>query len=89
VPGATDTPMLARFGADQTPMRRMIMSAQACAADGLAALAANRPIRISGLMNRTTVAMLPRTARTRAFGAMNRSMAARVFGGRAEQGIRT
>jgi len=78
VPGATDTPMLTRFGADRTPMRRMTMSPGACAADGLAALAANRPVRISGRMNRTTVAVLPRTARTRVFGAMNRSMAARA-----------
>jgi len=78
VPGATDTPMLARFGADQTPMRRMIMPVAACVSDGLAALAANRPVRITGRMNRTTVAMLPRTTRTRIFGAMNRSMAQRA-----------
>lgn len=76
VPGATDTPMLTRFGADKTPMRRMTMSPQACVHDGLAALADNRPVRISGRMNRTTIAVLPRTARTRIFGAMNRSMAA-------------
>ncbi|MCU7723960.1 SDR family NAD(P)-dependent oxidoreductase [Actinoplanes sp. KI2] len=75
-PGATDTPMLTRFGADQTPMRRMTMSPQACAADGLAALAANRPVRISGRTNRTAIAVLPRATRTRVFGAMNRSMAA-------------
>jgi short-subunit dehydrogenase len=78
VPGATDTPMLTRFGADQTPMRRMIMPVQECVSDGLAALAANRPVRISGRMNRTTVAVLPRTVRTRIFGAMNRSMAQMV-----------
>jgi len=34
--------MTARFGADKTPMGRLMMSADACAADGLAALAANR-----------------------------------------------
>jgi short-subunit dehydrogenase len=78
VPGATDTPMIARFGADQTPMRRMIMPADACARDGLAALTANRPVRISGRLNRATIAMTPRAARMRMFGAMNKSMADRA-----------
>jgi len=78
VPGATDTPMITRFGADQTPMRRMIMPVQACVSDALAALAANRPVRISGRMNRATIAVLPRTARRRIFGAMNASMATRM-----------
>jgi short-subunit dehydrogenase len=78
VPGATDTPMMSRFGADQTPMRRMMMPADACARDGLAALAANRPVRISGRMNRAMIALLPRAGRIRMFGAMNKSMADRV-----------
>ena len=78
VPGATATPMTSRFGADKTPLGRLMMSAEACAADGLAALAANRAIRISGRMNRLTVALTPRATRTRMFGAMNRSMANRV-----------
>jgi short-subunit dehydrogenase len=67
--------MTARFGADKTPMGRLMMSPDACAADGLAALAAGRAVRISGRMNRATVALTPRTARIRMFGAMNRSMA--------------
>jgi uncharacterized protein len=75
VPGATDTPMLTRFGADQTPMRRLILPVQACVSDGLAALAANRPRRVSGFMNRATIATVPRAVRTRLFGAMNKSMA--------------
>jgi short-subunit dehydrogenase len=75
VPGATDTPMLTRFGADQTPMRRLIMPVQTCVSDGLAALAANRPRRVSGFMNRMTIATVPRAVRTRLFGAMNKSMA--------------
>ncbi len=75
VPGATDTPMLTRFGADQTPMRRLIMPVQACVSDGLAALTANRPRRVTGSMNRATVARMPRAVRTRLFGAMNKSMA--------------
>jgi short-subunit dehydrogenase len=75
VPGATDTPMLTRFGADQTPMRRLIMPVDACVSDGLGALVANRPKRISGAMNRATVATLRRSARTWLFGRMNKSMA--------------
>jgi short-subunit dehydrogenase len=75
VPGATDTPMLTRFGAAQTPMRRLITPVAACVSDGLAALAANHPKRISGSMNRVTVATLPRAARSRLFGVMNKSMA--------------
>lgn len=78
VPGATDTPMLTRFGADRTPMRRLAMPVEACVSDALAALAANRPKRISGTMNRAMVATLPRAARIRLFGAMNRSMAEQV-----------
>jgi uncharacterized protein YciI len=40
-------------------MRRLIMPVDACVRDGLAALVANRPTRISGAMNRLTVAALP------------------------------
>jgi hypothetical protein len=69
--------MTARFGADKTPMGRLMMSADACAAEGLAALAANRAVRVSGRVNRATLALTPRRTRIRMFGAMNRSMAAR------------
>lgn len=75
VPGATDTPMLTRFGADRTPMRRLVMPVETCVSQGLAALAANRSKLISGYLNRATVATVPRAARTRLFGGMNRSMA--------------
>jgi short-subunit dehydrogenase len=75
VPGATATPMTARFGADKTAAGRMMMSAEACAAEGLAALAANRAARISGRMNRAVVALTSRRFRVRLFGAMNKSMA--------------
>jgi uncharacterized protein len=78
VPGATATPMTARFSAGQTAMGRLMMPAAACAADGLRALVANRPVRISGRMNRVTAALTPRAVRIRAFGAMNRSMAVRL-----------
>ncbi len=80
VPGATDTPMLTRFGADRSPMRRLTMPVDACVREGLAALVANRPTRISGAMNRVTAAVLPRSVRVRLFGTMNRSMAERAAG---------
>jgi short-subunit dehydrogenase len=78
VPGATDTPMLTRFGADHTPMRRLIMPVDACVSEALAAIARNRPVRISGRMNRATIAMTPRPLRIRLFGSMNKSMAAQA-----------
>jgi len=78
VPGAVATAMTARFGAERTAMGRLMMSADACAAEGLAALAANRAVRVSGRMNRATVALTPRGMRIRMFGAMTRSMADQV-----------
>ena len=78
VPGATATAMTARFGADKTAMGRLMMSPDACAAEGLAALNANRAVRIPGRMNRATIALTPRRTRIRMFGAMNRSMADKV-----------
>jgi short-subunit dehydrogenase len=78
VPGATATAMTARFGADKTPMGRLMMSADACATEGLTALAANRAVRISGRMNRATIALTPHRTRIRMFGAMNKSMADQV-----------
>lgn len=78
VPGATATPMTARFGADKTAMGRLMMPAAACAAEGLAALGRRRATRISGRMNRVTIALTPRSTRVRMFGGMNRSMATRA-----------
>jgi len=78
VPGATDTAMVARFGAKDTPMGRLLMPAEDCAREGLEALRANRAVRISGRMNRVTVRLTPHNLRTRMFGAMNRLMAQRA-----------
>jgi short-subunit dehydrogenase len=78
VPGATTTAMTVRFGADKTAMGRLMISADACATQGLAALAAHRAVRISGRMNRITIALTPRKTRTRIFGAMNKSMADQI-----------
>ncbi len=78
VPGATDTDMMQRFGADQTPMGRLAMSTNNYVRDALGALRARRSVRVSGRLNRATLALTPRTVRVRMFGAMNRSMAVRA-----------
>jgi uncharacterized protein len=78
VPGPTETPMMGRLGADKTIMARMAQPVDAVVAEGLTALKANRPVRISGVMNRLTVAMAPRSVRTRIFGTVNKSMVAHV-----------
>jgi uncharacterized protein len=78
VPGPTETPMMGRLAANETIMARMTQPVQAVVAEGLAALKANRPVRISGVMNRLTVAMAPRSVRTRIFGTVNKSMVAHV-----------
>lgn len=78
LPGATATPMLSKFGADKTAMRRLAMPVDTCVADALKALRTNRAVRISGRMNRLTVLTMPRWARTRLFGALSKSMAKRA-----------
>jgi short-subunit dehydrogenase len=86
VPGPTQTPMMGRLAADKTIMARMTQPVDAVVAEGLAALKANRPVRISGAMNRLTVAMAPRSVRTRIFGTVNKSMAAHVAAREAAMG---
>jgi short-subunit dehydrogenase len=78
LPGATDTPMIRRFGADQTPMGRRSMPVDVCVRGGLSALRANRALHVSGRLNRLALASLPRAARVRVFGGMTRSMARRA-----------
>lgn len=78
VPGAVDTPMMARFGADQTAMGRLAAPVRAVVSEGLAALRADRAVRVNGRMNRAILALTPRSSRIRLFGAMNRSMVDRA-----------
>jgi uncharacterized protein len=78
LPGATATPMLSRFGADKTRMRRFAMPVDACVKDALKALQANRAVRVSGRMNRLMMAMMPRPVRTRLLGGFSKSMAGRA-----------
>jgi short-subunit dehydrogenase len=85
VPGATRTPMTARYGVEDTAMARMLMPADDCAREGLAALRANRPTRISGRMNRVGIRTMPRSLRIRMFGSINGSMARAVTQNPADQ----
>ena len=70
LPGATDTPVLTKFGltADAMPMKPM--SAEQCAAEGLAALRANRVSHVPGRMNRVVMRTVPPSVRSRMMGAM-------------------
>ncbi|MEW2384005.1 SDR family NAD(P)-dependent oxidoreductase [Micromonospora sp. NPDC047707] len=69
LPGPTDTPALAGMGIDPTALPIRPMSADRCAAEGLAALAANRATHIAGRINRIQAHLLPRPMATRVMGA--------------------
>lgn len=70
LPGPTDTPMLANSGTEARDMPMKVMSAQQCAAEGLAALNVNKPTHISGSMIRFIMAVIPRSIRPRMMGDM-------------------
>lgn len=70
IPGPTDTPMLADSGSDPKDMPMKPMSARQCAEEGLAALAANRATHIAGRLNRTMMALIPRSVRPTMMGNM-------------------
>ena len=72
VPGATKTDKIVGSGANETAAGRMAMPVDVCVRGALTAVRTNRAVHISGRMNRTTVALAPRRARLRMFGAMNR-----------------
>jgi uncharacterized protein len=58
-PGPTDTPALARFGMDPKTMPVKPMKVPQVVAEGLNALARNRPMIVPGRMNRVMRAMVP------------------------------
>lgn len=70
VPGPTDTPMIANSGTDPKDLPMKIMSAEQCAAEGLAALNANRATHITGTMMRVMMALVPRSVRPKMLGGM-------------------
>ena len=55
-----------------------IMSAEQCAAEGLAALSANRATHITGAMMRMMMALIPRSVRPKMLGSMVAKGMARI-----------
>ena len=70
LPGPTDTPMMTNSGTDPSDTPMKLMSAQACVAEGLAALNANRATHIAGRLNRIMIALIPRSVRPKMMGTM-------------------
>lgn len=74
LPGATDTAAGAEFGFDRANPAMRLMSSEQCAAEGLAALSANRATHIAGRMNRVMAAIVPRSVVSSMFGKMMRQV---------------
>jgi short-subunit dehydrogenase len=74
LPGPTDTPVVADFGFEQANLPMKLMSPEQCAAEGLAALSANRATHIAGRMNRIVAAVVPRAVVSSMFGNMMRQV---------------
>lgn len=70
MPGPTLTESMSKMGIDPADMPMKPMSAEQCAAEGLAALQSNRATHIAGRMNRVMSRLMPRSVATRVTGAM-------------------
>lgn len=77
LPGPTATPVIGDFGFDQANLPLKLMSPERCAAEGLAALSANRAAlsanratHIAGRLNRILAAVMPRSVVSSMFGNM-------------------
>ncbi|MCI0709141.1 MAG: SDR family NAD(P)-dependent oxidoreductase [Chloroflexi bacterium] len=70
IPGATDTPIIDKFGIDVSDMPIKPMSVEQCVDEALAALQANHPIIIPGRLNRLMYAILPRRLAVQLNGKM-------------------
>jgi len=78
-PGATETPVLEKFGMSPDKMPMKPMSAQQCVSEGLGALIANRSIIIPGRLNRAMNAIVPQTVVRRMLGKLfEQSLAAKA-----------
>ena len=77
-PGATETPVLEKFGMTPDKMPMKPMSAQQCVSEGLGALITNRSMIIPGRLNRTMNAVVPTTMVRRMMGKLfEQSLAAK------------
>ena len=70
MPGPTLTESMAKMGVDPSEMPMKPMSAERCAAEGLAALARNKATHVAGRMNRVMAKLMPRSVATSMMGAM-------------------
>lgn len=80
IPGATDTPIIDKFGVDVNDMPIKPMSVDQCVDEALVALQANRPMIIPGRLNRLMYAILPRRVAVQ----LNGRMMARALAGTAQ-----
>lgn len=70
MPGPTLTESMAKMGVDPSEMPLKPMTAERCAAEGLAALSRNRATHIAGAMNRLMARAVPRSVATAMMGRM-------------------
>jgi uncharacterized protein len=70
MPGPTLTESMAKMGVDPSEMPMKPMTAERCAAEGLAALSRNRATHVAGRMNRLMAKLMPRSVATRMMGRM-------------------
>lgn len=70
MPGPTLTESMAKIGIDPSEMPMKPMSAERCAAEGLAALARNRATHVAGRINRIMAKLMPRSVATSMMGEM-------------------
>src|SRR5919204_1252218 len=77
LPGATDTAAVPEFGLDQATRPLRLMPPERVAAEGLAALSANRAPHIAGRMNRIVAAITPRSVVSSMFGNLMRQAVAK------------
>jgi short-subunit dehydrogenase len=77
LPGATDTAAVPEFGFDQANLPMRLMPPERVAAEGLAALSANRATHIAGRMNRIVAAITPRSVVSSMFGNLMRQAVAK------------
>ncbi|HEY1956958.1 MAG TPA: SDR family NAD(P)-dependent oxidoreductase [Polyangiaceae bacterium] len=86
MPGPTLTESMAKMGVDPADMPMKPMTAERCAAEGLAALSRNRATHIAGRMNRVAARLMPRAVATRMMGEMIGKTFARKALGAGESG---
>lgn len=70
IPGPTDTSMMENSGTEPGDLPMKVMSAEQCAAQGLAALSANRAMHITGTTMRLMMTLIPRSMRPKMLGSM-------------------